>query len=179
MTGLFFTYALRILGILGIVFFAILNHMKFIVDRTLGKLAERLRALGFDTLYWEAGKLDEAVRLAAAEGRVLLTRSRRMSREKGGRVLVVEQDDPSRQLPEVLSRLGLKVEGARCFTRCLRCNAVLRNVPKGEVEGKVPDFIFRTYDSFHSCPRCGRIYWPGTHLERMKGHLAKVMADCG
>ncbi len=57
--------------------------MKFIADRTLGKLARKLRALGFDTVYWRGGKLEEAAKVAAAEGRVLLTRSRRV--QKGGR----------------------------------------------------------------------------------------------
>jgi uncharacterized protein with PIN domain len=73
--------------------------MKFITDRTLGKLARKLRALGFDTVYRGGGKLEEAAKEAAAEGRVLLTRSRRVQeRGEGFQVLVVEANDPEGQI---------------------------------------------------------------------------------
>ena len=152
--------------------------MKFITDRTLGKLARKLRALGFDTVYWGGGKLEEAAKEAAAEGRVLLTRSRRVQeRGEGFQVLVVEANDPEGQIHQVLSDLQLRPAADRIFSRCLICNEVLLPVPKGEVEGRVPDFIYRSYDSFHICPRCRRIYWPGTHFQRMKKEMAKTIGE--
>jgi uncharacterized protein with PIN domain len=152
--------------------------MKFIADRTLGKLARKLRALGFDTVYWRGGKLEEAAKVAAVEGRVLLTRSRRV--QKGGeglQVLVVETNDPEGQIHQVLSDLKLRPAADQIFSRCLMCNEALLPVPKGEVEGRVPDFIQRSYDSFHICPRCRRIYWPGTHFQRMKKEMAKTIGE--
>jgi uncharacterized protein with PIN domain len=150
--------------------------MKFMADRTLGKLARMLRVLGFDVVYWRGGKLAEAAQAAAAEGRLLLTRSRRVQEKKEGpRVLVVEANDPKEQIQQVLAALKLQPEAGQFFSRCLMCNEVLRPVPKGEVEGRVPDFIHRSYDSFHICPRCRRVYWPGTHLQRMKKEMAEAM----
>jgi uncharacterized protein with PIN domain len=152
--------------------------MKFITDRTLGKLARKLRVLGFDTVYWGGGKLEEAAKVAAAEGRMLLTRSRRLQQGgEGFQVLIVLANDPEGQIHQVLSDLKLRPAADQFFSRCLICNEALLPVPKGEVEGRVPDFIQRSYDSFHICPQCRRIYWPGTHFQRMKKEMAKTTGE--
>ena len=152
--------------------------MRFIADRTLGKLAKKLRVLGFDVVYWRGGNLEAALKAAAGDGRVLLTRSRRIPEEsEGAQILVVEANDPQEQVLQVLSAFNLRPEAGQFFSRCLMCNEVLVPIPKGEAEGKVPDFIHRTYDSFHICPRCRRIYWPGTHFERMKKEMGKNLGD--
>jgi uncharacterized protein with PIN domain len=152
--------------------------MKFVADRTLGKLAKKLRVLGFDAVYWRGGKLDEAAKAAAAEGRVLLTRSRRIQgKAEGLQVVVVEADDPKEQIHQVLSTLELQPEAVNFFSRCLMCNEALAPIAKEEVEGKVPDFIYRSYDSFHICPRCHRLYWPGTHFQRMKKEIADAVGE--
>jgi uncharacterized protein with PIN domain len=152
--------------------------MKFLADRTVGKLTKKLRLLGWDVVYWRGGKLTEAAETARAEERVLLTRSRRIRGEEGGlRVLVIEANDPKEQTREVLAKLGLKPAPETFFSRCLLCNEELRSVAKEEVQGRVPDFIYRQYDSFCTCPRCHRIYWPGSHLERMRKGFAQTLAD--
>jgi uncharacterized protein len=152
--------------------------MKFIADRTLGKLSRRLRALGFDVLYWGGGNVEEASRAASAGDRILLTRSRRI-KEKAGepRVLIVEANEPREQLAELRVKLDLHPRSDQFFSRCLLCNEEIQAIPKDEAEGRVPDFVYRLYDSFHICPRCRRIYWPGTHYERMKKELSKTITD--
>jgi uncharacterized protein with PIN domain len=151
--------------------------MKFLADRTTGKLARKLRALGFDVLYQGGGQLGEAAQVASSEGRWFLTRSRRLP-EKGleVRVIVVEAEDPRKQVREVLTKLKLELKEEKFFSRCLMCNEILLPASKEEVEGKVPDFIYRTYESFHVCPRCRRVYWPGTHLQRMRKDLSSAVA---
>lgn len=152
--------------------------MKFIADRTLGKLARKLRVLGFDTLYWRGGNLTGAVATALSERRVLLTRSRRLHEIPGDlRMIVVEANDPLAQIQEVVARLHLEPDAARLFCRCLLCNEELRPLGREEAEGKVPEFIYRAYEIFHICPRCGRIYWPGTHFDRMKKDLAGIQRN--
>jgi len=149
--------------------------VRFIADRTLGKLAKKLRVLGFDVVYWRGGNLEGALKAATSEGRALLTRSRRVQEKTEGLPIhVVEANDPQQQILEVLSAFKLRPEADQFFSRCLMCNEALVPIPKGEAEGKVPDFIHRTYDSFHICPRCHRIYWPGTHFQRMKKEMAKT-----
>lgn len=150
--------------------------MKFLADRTTGKLARKLRALGCDVVYWGAGPIDGAVQRATAEGRILLTRSRRVpEKEPNLQMMIVEANDPGEQVREVLSKLKLKPPETQFFSRCLMCNEILLSVGKEDVEGKVPDFIYRSYDVFHACPRCRRVYWPGTHLQRMKKEMAQTL----
>jgi uncharacterized protein with PIN domain len=48
--------------------------MKFIADVMLGKLAKRMRLLGFDVLYDPAYEDNEVLRLALDHDRVILTR---------------------------------------------------------------------------------------------------------
>lgn len=145
-------------------------------DRTTGKLAKKLRALGFDASYWGEGQIEEAARAALVEGRMFLTRSRRIpALGKDFQVTIVEANRPREQVREVLQKLRLESPEEKYFSRCLLCNEELRPVPKEEVEGRVPDFIFRDYDSFHLCPRCRRVYWPGTHLEKMKKEVDRIL----
>jgi uncharacterized protein with PIN domain len=151
--------------------------MRFLADRTTGRLARKLRALGFDVLYQGGGQLEEAARVASSEDRWFLTRSRRLQgKGREVRVIVVEADDPRKQVREVLTKLKLELEEEKFFSRCLMCNEILLQASKEEVEGKVPDFIYRAHESFHICPRCRRVYWPGTHLQRMKRDLSSAVA---
>lgn len=151
--------------------------MKFLTDRTTGKLAKKLRALGFDVLYWGEGQIEEAARAALADERMFLTRSRRIpALGEDLLVTILEANSPREQVREVLQKLGLEPPEGKYFSRCLLCNEELHPVPKGEVEGRVPDFIFRGYDSFHICPRCRRVYWPGTHLEKMKKEVSRILS---
>ncbi len=150
--------------------------MKFIVDRTVGKLGKCLRLLGFDVISWVEGGWNEMAGKASAEERIILTRSQRGREKAGGaRVVLIRNNHPRDQMAEVLGQLGLKPREDLFFSRCLLCNESLQPLPKENAEGKVPDFIYRTYDIFHMCPRCRRIYWPGTHYRKMKEELGKTI----
>lgn len=151
--------------------------MKFLADRTTGKLAKKLRALGFDVGYSGGASLEQAAEAALSEGRIFLTRSRRLSKRGTDlQVTVIEADHPAEQVKEVLEKLGLDPKAEEFFSRCLICNEKLQEVSKKKVEGRVPDFILQMYHEFHICPRCQRIYWPGTHLERMRKHVEETLA---
>jgi hypothetical protein len=151
--------------------------MKFLADRTLGKLARKLRILGFDALYWRGGNLGGAVEAARSEGRMLLTRSRKIREKPEGLAeVVVEANDPRDQLREVVQKLSLDAKAEKFFCRCLLCNEELRPLGREEAEGRVPDFILQAHKLFHACPRCRRVYWPGTHYERMKQEMGGMTA---
>ncbi|MCX5907972.1 MAG: Mut7-C RNAse domain-containing protein [Deltaproteobacteria bacterium] len=150
--------------------------MKFIVDRTVGKLGKYLRMLGFDVIYDPGGSREEMAARASNEERVILTRSQKNLGKGDPRgIRSVGSDNPRDQLAEVLGHFRLKPGANRFFSRCLFCNEELLPLAKERAEGKVPDFIYQAYDSFHLCPRCQRIYWPGTHYRRMKEDLAKIV----
>ncbi len=143
------------------------DEIRFVLDGHLGRLAAYLRMLGFDTWYRNHADDDELAQRSAGEDRILLTRDRGLL--KRGIVLrgaFVRSDRPREQLAEIGHRfeLGPRV---RPFTRCIRCNGVLVDAGRAEVEGRVPPYTFRTHDAYGICPDCSSIYWKGTHHERM------------
>ncbi|HID64772.1 MAG TPA: hypothetical protein EYP49_18805 [Anaerolineae bacterium] len=146
------------------------GEMKFIVDGMLGRLAKWLRILGYDTAYFPHLDDDQLVRLARAEGRLLLTRDRGLARRRGLQCLLIESDYLEEQLDQILAELALTEEHS--FSRCPVCNTPLQKVEKTGLEGRVPPHIFRTHKDFSLCPNCDKIYWPGTHWARMQEKLA-------
>ncbi len=142
--------------------------MKFIVDRTLGKLAKGLRMLGYDTLYYRSEDVHQLLHLAREENRVILTRNTKLAKRRpNDRIITLTEDNPSRQLEEVAQKAPLSLDDEMLFNRCLLCNEPLIEIPRKEAEGKVPDFIFNQQKDFHRCPKCQRIYWQGSHLDNM------------
>jgi uncharacterized protein len=141
--------------------------MKFLADSSLGRLSKWLRLLGYDTVYYR-GEADRSfLRKAEKEGRAVLTRRRDvLARQHPGIVLFVENDRVEDQIEEVLGKLDLRPEPEKCFTLCLRCNESLKAATPEEVKPLVPDYVFRTQKEFRVCPKCGRVYWSGTHRDR-------------
>lgn len=149
--------------------------MRLIADSMLGKLAKRLRMLGFDVGYEARVNDRELVRRARAEGRVLLTRDTRLLRRRDLPPHVfIRSDHVGEQLAQVVSELELRLDRGAAFTRCLACNGELAPAPKESVRGQVPPYVFRTQDRFARCHGCGRIYWRGTHLQGMERGLAEM-----
>ena len=150
--------------------------MKFIVDRMLGKLAKKLRMLGYDTIYYRGEDAYPLIRWARQEGRTILTRnSKLIPRRPEDDILQVPEDDPSLQLKGLIQRGQIQIDREKVFSRCLLCNALLDPAFREEVEGKVPDFIFHQHKEFFRCPQCQRIYWPGSHQENMQRRMEELM----
>jgi uncharacterized protein with PIN domain len=141
------------------------------VDLNVGRLAKWLRALGYDAAFLPQADDGELVAIASREGRVLLTKDRhimeRRAMTKGqARALLVQGDRVMEQLAQVVRALGLDRELA--LSRCIACNVPLEERSREAVTAVVPEYVARTQVAFHQCPRCGRIYWRGTHWSRMR-----------
>ncbi|MEO0180164.1 MAG: Mut7-C RNAse domain-containing protein [candidate division WOR-3 bacterium] len=149
--------------------------MKFLVDQHAGKLCRWLRFLGFDA-EMAGGSLYDLAARAIREGRVLLTRNRRAHDLPIVKALVLLSDDPDEQLRQVLSELNLKTK-ANPFTRCPVCNEELVDVEKEEVKHLVPPHTYSTHEEFSRCPCCGRVYWEGSHVERMRATLEELLGE--
>jgi uncharacterized protein with PIN domain len=148
---------------------------RFLADCNVGRLARWLRALGYDAAF-EAHVADgELVRRALAEDRVLLTRDldlmrRRVIASGQLRALLLKDDRVEEQLRQVRAELDLDAELA--LTRCLECNLELMARAPAEVADLVPPYVRATQRRYSQCPRCGRVYWAGTHWTRMRQRLA-------
>ena len=148
--------------------------MKFFVDAMLGKLVKKLRMLGYDTLYYRGKDPHELIRLARRQERVILTRNTRLNPESAeDSIIRVMEDDPVMQFRELLRERVVAMNEEAFFSRCLLCNALLDKISREEAEGEVPDYLFHQQKAFSRCPQCRRIYWPGTHLEKMNRRLAE------
>jgi uncharacterized protein with PIN domain len=145
---------------------------RFIADAMLGRLARWLRTLGHDTAYDDAISDEALVRRALEEGRHILTRDRRLFDEwRIGGGLLLGSDRPLDQLAEVVTAFRLPPSGRR-FTRCRVCNGVLRPADMEDVAGRIPPRVRERTREFVVCGTCGRIYWEGSHTDRMRAVLA-------
>lgn len=150
----------------------------FIVDSNAGKLAKWLRMMGYDTLFFSDIDDGRLVDIALKEGRVVLTRDTQIARRRpvaNGqlKVILTRSDDPKEQLRQVVADLGLDCH-LKPFTRCLECNQRLVPRTKEEVSDIVPPYVYRTQKQYMQCPSCLRVYWQGTHWQRMKKALERV-----
>ncbi len=146
--------------------------MKLLLDGMLGRLAKWLRILGYDAAYFPDLDDNQLVRLARAEGRILLTCDRELTRRRGLTSLLVESDELEEQIQQVISELHLETE--QPFSRCPICNTPLQEVEKPSVKEHVPSYVFRTQEHFSLCPKCDRIYWQGTHWAKMREEMVRM-----
>jgi uncharacterized protein with PIN domain len=142
----------------------------------LGRLAKWLRVLGQDVVYGRHLSGYGLIHAARRENRLILTRDHGLKRKQPPPYLFIDSDRYPEQLRQVVRECGLKI-GKSLFTRCLNCNSVLEPKAKEALQGVVPPYVFATQESFRSCPKCGRVYWPATHHDRMVQDLRK-MALC-
>jgi uncharacterized protein with PIN domain len=155
-----------------------LAEPRFVLDTHLGKLAAHLRMLGFDTLYHNDADDAALARLASGAGgehRILLTRDRGLlKRNRVTHGYHVWETDPERQVVEVLRRFDL-FGAVAPFRRCVRCNGLLEPAPKEAILERLEPKTRLYYDEFAACRACGRVYWKGSHYDRLQGVVARLL----
>jgi uncharacterized protein len=147
----------------------------FLADAHLGGLARFLRMLGFDTVHDQTLADREIRRIAQGERRIVLTRDRDLLKcREIDRGCYVRSPKPDAQLREVAARYQL-ARHARPFTLCLHCNLPLAPLAKDQAASRVPPRVLELHDAFTHCAGCDRVYWPGTHYERMRATLGSIV----
>jgi uncharacterized protein len=132
----------------------------------IGRLARWLRVLGIDVAYSNAYEDEQIIRIARAEGRIILTRDTGLAaRREATPCLLIESDSYKQQVDQVIRKFDLK--DFRVFSRCLECNVPLENVDKESVFERVPPYVYLTQERFAVCPSCKRVFWHGTHADEM------------
>lgn len=151
--------------------------IKFVADAMLGGLTRWLRILGYDTLYDDRFTETELVQKAKEEGRIILTRRKRLAQEMASPGCVyIEHDHPRDQLRQVVKLYDLDPH-KYLFSLCTLCNQKVVAVEKSEIEDKVPPQVFEIQENFFQCPQCGKIYWEGSHLQGVKKRLSQVFKE--
>lgn len=150
--------------------------MKFACDRNLGSLARWLRILGFDTTYPDLPDDRTLADQARNEGRTLLTRDRALAAKHPGFCYLVSAEPLDEQILEVAEALHLAPE-IKPLSRCSACNGLLAPVAREAVEDSLPPRVRDYQKEYRRCESCGKVYWPGTHFERMNGRIRRLFGD--
>lgn len=150
-----------------------LRDTRFVADVHLGSLTHLLRRMGFDTLYDKDYADDEIARIAAAQGRIVLTRDRDLLKRRSiTHGCYVRALRPQEQLREVFERLDL-ARSARPCTLCPSCNVALHAVATAQVEHRLPPGVRELYHRFSTCDACGRVFWEGAHWQRVRALVGR------
>ena len=140
--------------------------IRFIADVNVMRLGRLMILAGFDVRCSSSYGDAQIADIAEQENRIVLTRDTRLlMRKKITFARRIRSEDPYAQLMETLS----------FFTRCARCNILLQSVTKASVLPLLEPKTRRYYNDFFQCPRCGQVYWPGSHRD----HILEKMRAAG
>ena len=147
---------------------------RFVLDGHLGKLAAYLRMLGLDVCYRNTIDDDELAAISDQEECILLTRDQGLLKR---RIIAhgywVRAKLPKRQVTEVLHRYDL-FDRIAPFTVCLDCNGRLEPVEKEAVLHCLKPLTKKYYHEFRACAVCGKVYWKGSHHQRMMRFVDEI-----
>ncbi len=150
-----------------------MERPRFVVDAHLGRLARYLRMLGFDAAFGNDAGDPLLAGLAATEDRILLSRDRALlDRANVTESYKVQARDPEERLEEVVNRFDLQ-SMLRPFTRCMVCNTIFEPIDKDAARERVPPRSAEAFDEFFYCPSCDRVFWKGSHYDRMQRLIAR------
>jgi uncharacterized protein len=147
--------------------------LRFCADVHLGKLARMLRMLGFDTVYKNDLSKEELYQIAHNENRYLLSKSAYFKRFSDIGFYQIQSGDPKQQLKDVITHFNL-FNSLNPFTRCFYCNQILEKKDKVEVENELLPQTKKDFSEFWKCASCNRVYWKGSHYERMNKQIEKL-----
>jgi len=149
------------------------DEKRFIADVMLGRLAKWLRIIGYDTLYFRKIEDSQLIRMAMREGRILLTRDNELFNRGGFQGLFIDGADLKNQLAQVIKEVKLRPK-IRTSIRCPRCNERLIAVGREQIRESVPAYVYDNQREFSRCPRCDRVFWKGTHWQRIERRLREM-----
>lgn len=152
--------------------------VSFAVERTLGRLGKWLRLMGFDTLLELDYPPGVFMQHIGAE-RIFLTRTERRRATPGRKTLFIRGNDLAEQAVDLIRQAALRTADLHPFSRCIRCNEKTEPVARGAVRRSVPDYVWNTQTHFSTCPKCGRVYWRGSHTARAVQSLGDIFTAAG
>jgi len=132
--------------------------------------------LGFDTVYFTQTDVYMLIEKAYQEKRIILSRNTKLKNiDDFSDFVFINDDQPDKQLSEVLKYFKIHISQDQLFTRCLTCNQKLIVANHEDVKEKVPPYILGIHKEFSLCPQCKKVYWEGTHLKKMKEMMWKIV----
>jgi uncharacterized protein with PIN domain len=136
------------------------------MDHMVIRLGKYLRIIGCDAAWDLHVRTQDLIVRANLEDRVFVTRNRRLPHQYPApiRLFTLDDTDPVAQFDRLIAAWGLD-PGAKLFSQCIRCNVALDPVPdKAAIRERVHPNVLNRYDRFFRCPRCGTVFWHGSHV---------------
>ena len=146
---------------------------RFVCDANLGGLARWLRAAGYEAGWTRDIPDERLVEEAGLTAAVLVTGDVGILRRRAVRtgavraVWIPSSLGRLEQLSMILRELGLPLRDARCMA----CGGALAPVAKDDVRDRIPPRTARWKDEYFQCATCGKLFWRGTHWDRIAGRL--------
>ncbi|MBI4324429.1 MAG: hypothetical protein HY674_04125 [Chloroflexi bacterium] len=149
---------------------------RFLCDSGLGGLARWLRATGHEAAWkpaWDDDELlQEGLRISAT---ILTTDSLLMERR-----VLRDGIIPALWVPPLLTKLeqlNLVFRELRLSIReprCMQCGGELQPADKESLRDRIPPKTYRWRDEYFLCAQCGKLFWHGTHWQRISRSLSQA-----
>ena len=152
----------------------------FMVDHMLIKLGKYLRIIGCDAAWELQVRTHALIARANAEDRIFLTRNTHIAEQypHPNRLFVLHETNPVKQFQIVVAEFRLDPQ-PRLFSKCIRCNVFLEKAgDKEKIRPLVHPNVYARFDSFFTCPKCGTVFWKGTHVANTCRKLGLTKPDC-
>lgn len=99
---------------------------------------------------------------------MLLTRDNALSKSRLlKKVLLIQSENIKDQIKEVISSIPISFDLLSLKPRCSVCNGETESIMKEKLKGEIPDYVAFSNQKFVICKSCGKIYWHGTHKNRI------------
>ncbi len=146
---------------------------RFLAFGELKPLVKRLRMIGVDCAYDGGISLPNAIQSAICENRILLTTTSIASSIRL-KVVKIPEINPDEQFKILLIEYPILRRGEH-LSICLVCNEKLK-LYNGETSVTiVPNSVFIRNLALLWCPKCTRIFWDGSHTERMRQKIKMLL----
>lgn len=149
-----------------------LNQIRFLCDEMLIGLARWLRAAGYDTEVCDLAVADRSIlEYAINDNRVLITRDQKLMeyRHADNIVLYLNCNDIESCVKDLDKKAHINWL-LDPFSRCMQCNTPLVEADPDKL-ARVPDESRKLAHPLLYCPTCDKVYWEGSHVDRMRQKL--------
>lgn len=127
--------------------------------------------MGHHVVYATADMNDEEIISECSEGSLVL-----LSRDKNlcasyRKSMLIESVNLEEQIDQFCS--SYKPDTGKMMMICPLCDSDLVETKRELVEETVPPAVYAGNKLFWRCPGCGKIYWKGTHYEKIMSRVSE------
>ncbi|MFX1444870.1 MAG: DUF5615 family PIN-like protein [Promethearchaeota archaeon] len=158
-----------------------MKEIKFLTDAMYGRLTRFLRIFGYDTVYADDLEVvfgitpvpdEKLAEYALENNRIIITRDYPFHKKHRDRSIFLEGEGVYNYLDQLKSKLQLDYNFDMQKARCSMCNSELEIVKdKNLIINEVKPETFKHFEVFYQCTKCKKVYWKGTHIEKIMERL--------